>query len=136
FQSVISTRGQKARAAQQLVTPPLSEDTASLAESASAPAHMTRASSRLEKGRAKGKAVSASAEPEPRVLRGRPSQRASTAAEERKTKSQPKGKGKAELDPSVPHCVTCTNVLPIISLDEEIVWGDFEGTKKDHQECP
>ncbi|KAI0062908.1 hypothetical protein BV25DRAFT_484322 [Artomyces pyxidatus] len=168
FESVISTRAQKARAAQQqLVTPPLSDDTASLAESASAPAHMTRASARLDKGKGKEKgSISASMEPEvvSRVLRGRQSLRASAQVEDVKSRSRAKGKEKEkekeeeetaksklkakakakDLDPSVPHCVTCTNILPIISLDQEIVWGDFDnvaggsgkGKKKDMQECP
>lgn len=146
---------------QQLVTPPLTEDTASLAESA--PAHSTRSASR-----GKGKGV-ATGEPD-RVLRGRPALRGgsvgalsastSTPMSKQKTKaaeegmrSKDKGKGKGPTledadtgkmgktsDLDVPTCVTCLNVLPIISLDHTIVYGDFDNTtkkgRKEKRECP
>jgi histone-lysine N-methyltransferase SUV420H len=169
FEPIITTRLQKKarelqeqqRQQQQLVTPPLSEDTASLAESASVPAHSTRSAAR---GRGKGVAT-----PD-RVLRGRPALRgasvgalsvsASTSTSKQKmkaaeevTRNKDKGKGKASAqedtdtgkkgktaDPAVPTCVTCLNVLPIISLDQTIVYGDFDNTtgkgKKEKRECP
>ena len=168
FKPIITTRLQKKarelqQQQQQLVTPPLSEDTASVAESASAPARYTRSASR-----GKGKAV-ATGEID-RVLRGRPALRsgsvaslpvsASTSAFKQKTKAvedgardKDKGKGKASArdesgigkkgktsDPAVPTCVTCLSVLPIISLDRTIVYGDFDNTsgkgKKEKRECP
>ena len=166
FEPIITTRLQKKarelqQQQQQLVTPPLSEDTASVAESASAPARSTRSASR-----GKGKAV-ATGEVD-RVLRGRPTLRsgsvaslpASTSASKQKTKAvedgarnKDKGKGKASArdetgigkkgktsDPAVPTCVTCLSVLPIISLDRTIVYGDFDNTsgkgKKEKRECP
>jgi hypothetical protein len=66
------------------------------------------------------------------------------------TRNKEKGKGKApareEADTSkksktaVPTCVTCLCVLPIISLDRTIVYGDFDDTsgrgKKEKRECP
>jgi histone-lysine N-methyltransferase SUV420H len=164
FEPIITTRLQKkARELQQqqLVTPPLTDDTASLAEGA--PAHSTRSASR---GRGKGVATS---EPD-RVLRGRPALRGdsvgalsastSTPMFQQKTKAaeegmrnKDKGKGKAPAqedadtgktgktsDLDVPTCVTCLNVLPIISLDHTIVYGDFDNTtrkgKKEKRECP
>ena len=168
FEPIITTRLQKKarelqQQQQQLVTPPLSEDTASVAESASAPVRSTRSASR---GRAKG---TATGEPN-RVLRGRPPLRrgsagplpvsASSSMSKQKTKAveesarnKDKGKGKASAreeantgkkgktsDPAVPTCVTCLNVLPIISLDRMIVYGDFDNTsgkgKKEKRECP
>ena len=164
FEPIITTRLQKkARELQQLVTPPLSEDTASVAESASAPVRSTRSASR-----GKGKAV-ATGEVN-RVLRGRPALRsgsvtslpasASASASKQKTRAvedgarnKDKGKGKASArdetgigkkgkpsDPAVPTCVTCLSVLPIISLDRTIVYGDFDNTsgkgKKEKRECP
>jgi histone-lysine N-methyltransferase SUV420H len=168
FEPIITTRQQKKarelqQQQQQLVTPPLSEDTASVAESASAPVRSTRSASR-----GKGKTV-ATGEVD-RVLRGRPALRsgsvaslpvsASTSASKQKTKAvedgarnKDKGKGKASArdetgigkkgktsDPAVPTCVTCLCVLPIISLDRTIVYGDFDNTsgkgKKEKRECP
>lgn len=162
FESIITTRLQKkARALQQqqqLETPPLSEDTASIAESASAPAHSTRSASR-----GKGKGV-ATVPPE-RVLRGRSALRggsigapqSSTSTSKSKSKTtedvaRDKGKGKAPAreevntdkantsDPAVPTCVTCLSVLPIISLDRTIVYGDFDNStakgKKEKRDCP
>ncbi|KAI9463622.1 hypothetical protein BJY52DRAFT_925403 [Lactarius psammicola] len=162
FEPIITTRLQKkARALQQqqqLVTPPLSEDTVSIAESASAPAHSTRSASR-----GKGKGV-ATVQPE-RVLRGRsalrggsigapPSSKSTSKAKTKVTEdvARDKGKGKApaqeELDTdktnasdlAVPTCVTCLSVLPIIALDRTIVYGDFDNAtgkgKKEKRECP
>jgi len=168
FEPIITTRLQKKarelqQQQQQLVTPPLSEDTASVAGSASAPVRSTRSASR-----GKGKAV-ATGEVD-RVLRGRPALRsgsvgslpisASTSTSKQKTKAvedgarnKDKGKGKASArdetdigkkgktsDPAVPTCVTCLSVLPIISLDRTIVYGDFDSTsgkgKKEKRECP
>ncbi|KAN0111356.1 hypothetical protein V8E52_008631, partial [Russula decolorans] len=168
FEPIITTRLQKKarelqQQQQQLVTPPLSEDTASVAESASAPARSTRSASR-----GKGKAVTTGEVD--RVLRGRPALRsgsvgslpvyASTSTSKQKTKAvedsvqnKDKGKGKASArdetdigkkgktsDPAVPTCVTCLSVLPIISLDRTIVYGDFDYTsgkgKKEKRECP
>ena len=148
---------------QQLVTPPLSEDTASLADGANIPAHSTRSASR---GRSKGVPT----REYDRVLRGRPTLRggsvgalsasASTSTSKQKekaveegTRNKDKGKGKAPAqeetdtgkngktsDPDVPTCVTCLNVLPIISLDQTIVYGDFDNAtgkaKKEKRECP
>jgi [histone H4]-N-methyl-L-lysine20 N-methyltransferase len=168
FEPIITTRLQKKarelqqhQQQQQLVTPPLTEDTASLAESA--PAHSTRSASR-----GKGRGVTTS-EPD-RVLRGRPALRGGsvgalsaststpmskqkTKAAEEGTRNKDKGKGKAPAledadtgktgktsDPDVPTCVTCLNVLPIISLDHTIVYGDFDNTtrkgRKEKRECP
>jgi histone-lysine N-methyltransferase SUV420H len=168
FEPIIITRQQKKvrelqQQQQQLVTPPLSEDTASVAESASAPARSTRSASR-----GKSKAV-ATGEVD-RVLRGRPALRSgsvgslpvsvSTSTSKQKTKAvedgaqnKDKGKGKATArdeadigkkgktsDPAVPTCVTCLSVLPIISLDQTIVYGDFDNIsgkgKKEKRECP
>jgi [histone H4]-N-methyl-L-lysine20 N-methyltransferase len=164
FEPIITTRLQKKarelQQQQQLVTPPLSEDTASVAESASAPVRSTRSASR-----GKGKAV-ATGEVD-RVLRGRPALRSGSvaslpvsSASKQKTKAgedgarnKDKGKGKAlacnetgigkkgkTTDPAVPTCVTCLSVLPIISLDRTIVYGDFDNTsgkgKKEKRECP
>ena len=160
FEPIITTRLQKkARALQQqLVTPPLSEDALSIAESASAPAHSTRSASR---GKGKGVATAQSE----RVLRGRSALRGgSTGApplistSKAKTKvtedvARDKGKGKAlaqeetadtdktnASDPAVPTCVTCLSVLPIIALNRTIVYGDFDNVtgkgKKEKHECP
>ena len=170
FEPIITTRLQKKarelqqqQEQQQLVTPPLSEDTASVAESANAPVRSTRSTSR---GRPKGIATSVL----DRVLRGRPALRRSSAgslplstststfklktkAAEDGARNKDKGKGKASAreetntvkkgktsDPAVPTCVTCLNVLPIISLDRTIVYGDFDNTsgngKKEKRECP
>ena len=168
FEPIITTRLQKKarelqQQQQQLVTPPLSEDTASVAGSASAPARSTRSASR-------GKSKAVATGDVDRVLRGRSALRsgsvaslsvsAPTSTSKQKAKAvedgarnNDKGKGKASVhdetdiskkgktsDPSVPTCVTCLSVLPIISLDRTIVYGDFDNTsrkgKKEKRECP
>ncbi|TFY51882.1 hypothetical protein EVG20_g10796, partial [Dentipellis fragilis] len=115
FEPIITTRAQKARAASsvgptQVVTPPLS-DTASLDEPASTPS---------TKDKGKGK------EPEPRILRARASTAAlkqgSVGVDDRESE---KAKAAKEKEKDLPHCATCHKVLPIISIDSAVVWGDF-----------
>ena len=56
-----------------------------------------------------------------------------------KAKEKQKEKEKQKL----PTCETCLKVLPIISLDQKVIWGDFDnasgkgkGKKKEKRECP
>ncbi|THH19958.1 hypothetical protein EW146_g1309 [Bondarzewia mesenterica] len=117
---VISTRGQKARAASlaaqvPLPTPPLSDDTASPGPGTRAPyAH----------GAHFGPVALAAC--------------AGAGADEKEKKAKQK-----EKDPNLPTCVTCSKVLPIISLDQRVIWGDFDnvtgkgkGKRKEKRECP
>ena len=162
---IISTRGQKARAAQQqqqqqqLVTPPLSEDTASIAESVSegsthpvrAPSVRGRsaAQSRLStpaesdaRGKGKEKETMCT-ESDGRVLRGRQSAPSSDSRTHSCQRPFDEKDQKEFQDSNLPTCATCLRVLPIISLDRRVVWGDFEnvtgkgkGKKKEKLECP
>lgn len=166
--SIISTRRQKAKDAeassskidQQLVTPPLSEDTASIAESSGTPTkRVTRSVSSLNsthKGKGKERETPRSTpgattrtgvgkdevkvkkeEPEPRVLRARPFPVAPEAAKEfppvREIPKGPDGK-------PLPTCFTCENILPVISVDSKVVWGlgaeNSPKKKKGKQYCP
>ncbi|KAG5648530.1 hypothetical protein DXG03_003141 [Asterophora parasitica] len=169
FRSIISTRRQRekeieAATATQLVTPPLSEDTASLPEVSTPRKRVTRSKSALElskqtqapnkgNGKAKGTsstpAASASSrgttikddikikkeEVEQRSLRVRPST-VNIADVSREPPSKPEVPRGPDGKP-LPTCVTCTNVLPVISVDSQVVWGlDSPKKKKGDQECP
>ncbi|KAG6849992.1 hypothetical protein H0H93_002782 [Arthromyces matolae] len=169
FRSIIFTRRQKAaaeaEAATQLVSPPLTEDNVSISETTTPKKRTLRSASIQEvaaqkqwKGKAKDdptKSVSTSRastakkdnvtikkeEVEPRTLRVRPQLTAlHDAIKDSPTKSEvPKGPDGKPL----PTCSTCSNILPVISVDSQVVWGLVEtlkGTPKkkkaEPQECP
>jgi histone-lysine N-methyltransferase SUV420H len=179
FKSIIATRRQKAAATtcedigitssavahiQQLVTPPLSEDTASLIDTSSwSSKRITRSSlapveTPTDKGKSGERASTPSVlsfkdkgkqedrtkikeESEARVLRTRPSL-LPTPLDDTKTVSAKSEKPKGPDGKPLPTCVTCSNVLPVISVDLKVVWGLIEisprgkGKKRDKQECP
>ncbi|KAF7361799.1 hypothetical protein MVEN_00524100 [Mycena venus] len=147
----------------QLMTPPLSEDpdtpTKRLTRSASAVLLSSKRGTGNDKGKGKQKASQASTptpllartrkgkekeevdvkkeEPEPRILRTRPSLPAMNVevSKEPPPKRQiPKGPDGKPL----PICSTCSNVLPVISVDAKVVWGLEPPTKgkKKKQDCP
>ncbi|KAJ7346738.1 hypothetical protein DFH08DRAFT_651466, partial [Mycena albidolilacea] len=149
----------------QLMTPPLSEDpdtpTKRLTRSASAVMLSSKRGAGNDKGKGKQKASNASTpvptplsgrtqkgkekeavdvkkeEAEPRILRTRPSLPAMTVEvnkeppPKRETPKGPDGK-------PLPTCSTCSNVLPVISVDSQVVWGLEPTTKgkKKKQDCP
>ncbi|EIW82719.1 hypothetical protein CONPUDRAFT_163798 [Coniophora puteana RWD-64-598 SS2] len=146
FRSIISTRRQKLEAS---ATPEADRKTSTpgLSESASCPPAIrrsVRSVSRLstvlvDKGKGKERA---SDEPETRTLRGRPPvpEKVSVPAPPPKPEV-PRGKDGKPL----PTCITCSNVLPVISVDSEVVWGLTFGNEAPHkrgrkkklkQECP
>lgn len=166
FRSIISTRRQKARESlvtQQLVTPPLSEDAVSLPETTQGTSKRVTRSvssvfpSRRSEGKGKGKEKDNTPTPtrsrkmtgkdevkikkeetEPRALRGRPltaniPEPSKDPPAEREIPRGPDGK-------PLPTCVTCSSILPVISVDSKVVWGlGVEGSpkkKKAKQECP
>ncbi|KAG2339733.1 hypothetical protein BDR05DRAFT_891128 [Suillus weaverae] len=78
-------------------------------------------------------------ESEARVLRARPS----VVGEKLDLAGPPKGEVPRGSDGRpLPLCVTCSNVLPVISVDSKVVWGlnldsPRKGKKsKQRQECP
>lgn len=148
FEPVISTRAQKARAASKLsapplITPPLSEETASVAGSASRSGsrnRSTRASTLRNarsqsnsrpttpaqpplNGKRKGKAVAAP-EVETRTLRGRPPAPPPPAPP---PAQKPKPK---KVDPRKPLCHVCGKLCPIIMMGGKVIWGDFTAAGK------
>jgi len=166
FRSIISTRGQKARETQatsshdanhQLSTPPLSEDAEPPSSRETPSTRITRSASSLHlcnetKGKAKdptsdltptrglnavgkGEMKIKKEEVEPRSLRARPS-----------PVTQPESSQDPPLIPRgpdgepLPTCVTCLNILPVISVDSKVVWGlgveSSPRKKKVKQECP
>ncbi|KAI0320906.1 hypothetical protein OF83DRAFT_1102360 [Amylostereum chailletii] len=151
FEPVISTRAQKARAAQQLVTPPLSEDTESLASASVSAPIRTRSRSRLSTpgqpavgGHSKGRGQTHETD------RGRASSSVppkgkgkgvQDKGKQKEVEKKEKGKGKEKV-PEDPLCMTCGKILPIIEIDQQIVWGDFGVSsgrgrkKKEEHECP
>jgi histone-lysine N-methyltransferase SUV420H len=162
FKSIISTRRQKAMAvspsgdAQQLVTPPLTDDSASLADtSVSYPKRITRSSASAspakivknngrgekspfspsrtpskDKNKEKEKDVKVKGEPEMRILRARPPLPPNPAD----APKAPSGKPEVPRDADgklLPTCITCSSILPVISVDSKVVWGlELEGTTR------
>ncbi|KAJ7045627.1 hypothetical protein C8F04DRAFT_940388 [Mycena alexandri] len=166
FRSIIATRGQRSKAtstpttaSKQLMTPPLSEDpdtpakrltrSASakqsispdkgkgkqMASQSSTPAP-TPLSAKTRKGKEKEEANVKKEEAEPRILRARPSLPAAVEVNKEPPPKReiPKGPDGKPL----PLCSTCSNVLPVISVDSKIVWGLEPSTnkKKKKQDCP
>jgi hypothetical protein len=141
-----------------LATPPLSEDAASPGDSRhSPPVRTTRQSSLLRSVRDKAtggekKEASRSATPakgrdkakpddesEARVLRARPPAPVPQInANPRPAKpAVPRGPDGRPL----PTCSTCTNILPVISVDSTVIWGletpsHKKKKRKEKQECP
>jgi len=138
----------------QLVTPPPSVEAASIPDEPSAPIvekRVTRSISSailVDKGEAKATSSKRKAkgkdtdkdgdgddeteEPEvTRVLRSRPSAHASQSIAGSPVKPEiPRD----ECGRPLPTCITCFNILPIIHVDREVVWG--VGKKKEMLECP
>ncbi|KAG6886164.1 hypothetical protein C0993_000682 [Termitomyces sp. T159_Od127] len=172
FRSIISTRRQKAAeaaAAAQLVSPALTEDTVSIPDTATPKNRSNRSTSVQElvarrQSKDKGKAkedtptpacsrgstvkkdeinVKNEEEIEPRSLRTRfQTGTSADALKDPLTRPEvPKGPDGKVL----PTCSTCSNVLPVISVDSQVVWGLVETTsrstpkkkkKLEVQECP
>ncbi|KAJ7647222.1 hypothetical protein FB45DRAFT_732872 [Roridomyces roridus] len=163
FRSTISTRGQTTNdsvSTEQLMTPPLTEVSE---PAAPAPKRMTRsvsahmlatkradkgkqkasqpstpvpASGRSRKGKEKEVDVKKEETEPPRTLRARPS--VPVAVEVSK---EPPPKREIPEGPDgkpLPTCSTCSNVLPVISVDDEVVWGMEPSNKKNKkkQDCP
>lgn len=167
FRSIISTRRQKARASQsnspaatnpQLATPPLSDNTETLCtptKRALRSASSLRGSAGLSadkrkdkvstplptppkgKGAGKDEVTVKKEETEPRTLRARPSAlNIVEVSKEPPARDIPRGPDGKPL----PTCFTCSNVLPVISVDSKVVWGlGLEVSprkKKKKQDCP
>lgn len=136
----------------QLVTPPPSVETSSLPDETSAPViekRLTRSASsaklndsadtKATSSRRKGNAKETdreddkeeTEEPEvTRVLRTRPSTHANLCVVSPVKPEIPRD----ERGRPLPTCITCFNILPIIHVDHEVVWG--VGKKKEMLECP
>src|ERR1700722_3087576 len=161
FKSIISTRRQKALEAslvggtdqgnEQLVTPPLTDDAASLADtSSSSTKRLTRSSTSLStnirKNDGKSKKTSreqekVKEEPETRVLRARPSSLPNSTNSSKPPPAKPDIPRGSDGKP-LPTCSTCSNILPVISVDSKVVWGlgiecsPKKGKKRRQQDCP
>ncbi|KAJ6499190.1 hypothetical protein C8R45DRAFT_821212 [Mycena sanguinolenta] len=167
FRSIIATRGQKPKASsttptsKQLMTPPLSEDpdtpTKRLTRSASAVLSSSKPSTASHKGKGKQKASDTSTpvptprkgkereevsvkkeEAEPRILRSRPSLPAMNAEVDKQPTPTKRPIPKGPNGKPLPICSTCSSILPVISVDDKVVWGlepSMKGKKK-KQDCP
>ncbi|KIJ19035.1 hypothetical protein PAXINDRAFT_70157, partial [Paxillus involutus ATCC 200175] len=146
FKSTISTRRQK-MSDSATATPEVS--TKSLTPGPSDPVHLPSRSARASASRLstpinnKGKEKECAPikeEPEARILRTRPSLHVDKNESSSQTKQfTPVGPDGQPL----PSCVTCYNVLPMISVDNKVVWGlNIDTTprrgkkRKELQECP
>jgi histone-lysine N-methyltransferase SUV420H len=137
----------------QLVTPPPSVETSSLPDETTAQViekRLTRSASsaklndsadtKATSSKRKGKAKETdreydkeeTEEPEvTRVLRTRPSVHANLCVIGSPVKPEVP---RDERGRPLPTCITCFNILPIIHVDQEVVWG--VGKKKEMPECP
>jgi [histone H4]-N-methyl-L-lysine20 N-methyltransferase len=143
------------REVQHLATPPLSEDTASLPDSASsASTRPARRGTSLHatNGSGLGRAKTVSRmpsvvnkqsqedEPEARTLRTRLLTAAATQSDLTQRPAKPAIPRGLDGKP-LPICSTCSNILPVISVDSKVIWGlDLTPTKarkrKEKRECP
>ncbi|KAJ7217941.1 hypothetical protein GGX14DRAFT_438985 [Mycena pura] len=93
-------------------------------------------SGRTRKGKEKEDTHVKTEETEPsRILRVRPSLPATVevSKEPPPAREPPRGPDGKLL----PICSTCSNVLPVISVDSQVVWGlDASGRKRKKQDCP
>ncbi|KAF7315565.1 SET domain-containing protein [Mycena indigotica] len=154
YRSIISTRTQKVQddAAKQLITPPPSENTDTptkrITRSTSAKSSPTKADANKlktsastpvptvsKKGKEKEMVNIKKEETEPpRILRGRPSLPAvAEPSKEPSAKPQPPRGPDGKF---LPICSTCSNILPVISVDSQVVWGLETSGKKKKQQCP
>lgn len=133
----------------QLVTPPPSIETASLPDETSASVMEKRLTRSISAAQLVDKATSSKRkgtfketdgehdgeetdEPEvTRVLRTRPSAHANLRVSGSPVKPEVP---RDERGRPLPTCITCFNILPIIHVDKEVVWG--VGKKKEMLECP
>ncbi|KAH7913912.1 hypothetical protein BJ138DRAFT_1001257 [Hygrophoropsis aurantiaca] len=142
FKSIISTRHQKLTASATPEVTPQPGRSSTSAHHASASAR--ESSSRLPTpfvGKGKGKDLATiKDEPEARILRARPSLAVDkTDVLEIRKPDILRGDDGLPL----PTCATCSNVLPVISVDSKVVWGlDLDNERqcgkkrKDKQNCP
>lgn len=160
YQSIISTRRQKAEAAARLSAP--TSVTSPAENSASSQRRVTRASVSVTPSKSKGeqKEHSGSSTPtprksdngkakedpklkkddaDPRTLRPRPSTTALAPEASKEGSSKPEVPRGLDGKP-LPICATCRSILPVISVDHKIVWGlglEKESKKKrEKQNCP
>ncbi|KAL0956481.1 hypothetical protein HGRIS_002627 [Hohenbuehelia grisea] len=141
FRSIISTRRQKAQEAATTresekpghpATPSSSEEpirsSSRLAGKQKAP---TPSTSKVDKGKAKEVPKVKREEVDSRPLRGRTSALPEEVVEPPKP-DVPRGDDGKPL----PLCVTCSNVLPVMCVDDQVVWGLDLSRKKAKAECP
>ncbi|KAG7446204.1 uncharacterized protein BT62DRAFT_1075804 [Guyanagaster necrorhizus] len=77
-------------------------------------------------------------ESEPRILRARAAPAASSNDILKELPKLPEVPRDADGKP-LPLCVTCHNILPVISVDSKVVWGlglEISRKKKNKQDCP
>jgi histone-lysine N-methyltransferase SUV420H len=139
--SIISTRKQKAQESSSNHSTPVPHDT-SHTQSSRLRHQSLRDSVSVTPSRSKGKEterVQVKEENEARVLRARPS----VVGDKLELAGPPKREiPRGEDGKPLPTCVTCSNVLPVISVDSKVVWGlhldsPRRGKKsKQRQECP
>ncbi|KDQ57765.1 hypothetical protein JAAARDRAFT_35454 [Jaapia argillacea MUCL 33604] len=91
------------------------------------------------KGKEKEKAV---VKEEPDDMRTLRSQSSSRALADARDVSRARQMPPPDIDDHLPRCVTCSNVLPVISVDSQVVWGlglegsAKKGNKAEKHECP
>ncbi|KAK0504693.1 hypothetical protein EDD18DRAFT_1060676 [Armillaria luteobubalina] len=162
YRSIISTRRQKAREAQeQFGSNSSSPSIASKTPTSTVDKRETRSAS-SGKGKEKGKALSTplstpsrsskgkekatlkekfkvkKEDSEPRILRTRPTPAATSNDILKELPKVPEVPRDADGKP-LPLCATCHNILPVISVDSKVVWGlglEISKKKKNKQDCP
>ncbi|KAK0461189.1 uncharacterized protein EV420DRAFT_1530813 [Desarmillaria tabescens] len=160
YRSIISTRRQKAREAQE--QPGSNSSSPSIAsktpmstvdkretrsassgkgkekESSTPLSTPSRGSKGREKASLKERVKVKKEDSEPRILRTRPAPVASSNDILKELPKLPEVPRDADGKP-LPLCATCHNILPVISVDSKVVWGlglEISKKKKNKQDCP
>lgn len=151
FRSIITTRRQKSQQNTQLPTPPSTKAPSVPPINSTSSVALRRTSARTAATQSNSSASSASRKVPDRLASSSKGKGATSPIKE-----GVKGKGRASNQAPVvpppapeiprgpdgkplPTCSTCKSILPLISVDHEVVWGlQFTGTKKMKllQECP
>ncbi|PBK74467.1 hypothetical protein ARMSODRAFT_1014736 [Armillaria solidipes] len=98
----------------------------------------SRSSKGKEKATLKEKVKVKKEDSEPRILRTRPTPAASSNDILKELPKVPEVPRDADGKP-LPLCATCHNILPVISVDSKVVWGlglEISKKKKNKQDCP
>ncbi|KAH8828156.1 hypothetical protein DL96DRAFT_1602017 [Flagelloscypha sp. PMI_526] len=146
FRSIITTRRQIVRRSAQLPTPPLTQSS-SISSSCDTTSAPRRTSARAAAKVTAKASVNVAANPT--VVLAKSASIVNKAKEQKGKFKAPQPSPAAAAPPPpppvprgpdgkpLPVCSTCKSILPLISVESEVVWGlEFDGKRKQQQDCP